>query len=958
MLYAAVPARIERENVDKHVTSMPMFLRLRTIILIKLFLGLAVIASATHNRAGEISIEQVGDCTESLTIKATVTTYTKASSRPADRDTLTICWGDGFCERIPRANGPGSPPQGEILENDTKYNIYVGFHTYPARGTYVISMTDPNRNGGILNVNPPNSDQVKFHIQTTYTFPNPQFQGCNDTPVLLQPPIDIGCVGQPFIHNPNAYDKDGDSLSYHLILPLTDVVDGEGVIVPNYLWPYEIGPGPDNQLTIDEITGDIVWDAPQRAGEYNLAMIIVEYRDGIPIDTIIRDMQILIEDCEDNLPPEITTSVDEICVVAGELLEIDVVATAPLIETNQKVRLTALGGPFEVPISPATFEPDNRNFQDDPVSKVFRWQTACEHISDQFYSVVLKAVDNDLGDTTGLATLKTIRIKVVGPPPKDVRAQPLPGQVEVTWELPYFCEDAADDYFRGFTVWRRLGSNQFPIDDCTPGLDGRGYEKLTQFPIMEIRDGRYYFLDENVERGRTYCYRILAEFAKTTPGGLYTYNRIESLPSNEACVQLSRDLPLITNADVLTTDPSEGTVRVCWSKPKPGDLDTLLNPGPYRYEVLRAAGITDNEMDFTPTGVSFTSETFAGANDTCFTDTQLNTEEIPYSYRINFYSNNNLLGSTNAASTIFLSVSPTDRANVLSWEEIVPWDNSSYVVFRLNDQMMFDSIATVFNPTYRDEGLVNGQEYCYKIRSIGSYGVEGLIDPIINHSQEACAAPIDNVAPCLPVDEDNPFLTVENVCSEMIDCTDEESLFNTLLWSNPAGQCPGAEDVAGYNVYYASTEGEDLTLVGTIDDPNETRFEHSSDFGLAGCYAVTAFDGNGNESEFSNIVCVDNCPNYRLPNTFTPNGDDFNDLFIPYPYCFIDRVAFKVFNRWGQLVFETEDPDLNWDGTNLQGEPVAEGVYYYSCQVFEKRVGGVLPQPELLSGWIELVRNE
>lgn len=193
-----------------------------------LILGLLLIlflpqSWATHNRAGEISVEQVGDCTSSLTVKATIVTYTKASSVRADRDSLTICWGDGNCDRVGRLNGPGNPPQGELLENDTKVNIYIAFHTFPARGTYAISMTDPNRNGGILNVNFPNSEQIKFHIQTTYTIPNPQFQGCNNTPILLQPPIDIGCVGETFTHNPNAYDADGDSLSYEFIVPKQEV---------------------------------------------------------------------------------------------------------------------------------------------------------------------------------------------------------------------------------------------------------------------------------------------------------------------------------------------------------------------------------------------------------------------------------------------------------------------------------------------------------------------------------------------------------------------------------------------------------------------------------------------------------------------------------------------------------------------------------------------------------------
>ncbi|MGA1048799.1 MAG: gliding motility-associated C-terminal domain-containing protein, partial [Minisyncoccia bacterium] len=88
---------------------------------------------------------------------------------------------------------------------------------------------------------------------------------------------------------------------------------------------------------------------------------------------------------------------------------------------------------------------------------------------------------------------------------------------------------------------------------------------------------------------------------------------------------------------------------------------------------------------------------------------------------------------------------------------------------------------------------------------------------------------------------------------------------------------------------------------------------------LAGCYAISAFDFNGNESLPSSKVCIDNCPNYQLPNTFTPNGDGQNDLFTPYPFCFIEEVNFTVYNRWGQMVFKTNDPQLNWDGKNMNG---------------------------------------
>ena len=78
--------------------------------------------------------------------------------------------------------------------------------------------------------------------------------------------------------------------------------------------------------------------------------------------------------------------------------------------------------------------------------------------------------------------------------------------------------------------------------------------------------------------------------------------------------------------------------------------------------------------------------------------------------------------------------------------------------------------------------------------------------------------------------------------------------------------------------------------------------------------------------------------------------------FIPFPYRFVESVNFQVFNKWGGLVFETNDPDLNWDGKNLNGRDLNEGVYYYSCRVFESRVSGVRQNPDILKGWIELIR--
>jgi gliding motility-associated-like protein len=898
--------------------------------------GLLIIgfsAEATHNRAGEISIEPIDECTLNR-VRATIRTYTKASSVAADRDSLLICWGDGICEMVARSNGGGF---GVLLPNDTKYNEYIAIHQYAGRSSYQISMTDPNRNGEILNVNFPNSETVAFHLQTNYTFPNCQFGGFNFTPTLEQPPIDIGCVGQRFEHNPNAFDPDGDSLSYELIVPLQDL----NTPVPNYLWPDQVGVSADNNYDLNEVTGDFIWDAPQTAGEYNIAMYIISWRNGSPIDTVLRDMQILIEDCDDNRPPTIE-SPDFICVVAGETVSFEVTGDDP--DQGQFVELTALGGPFVVDINPAQFNVDP-GYQPPPVKGTFVWNTSCEHISDQPYTIVFKAID-DYFDNFGLATLKTVRIKVVGPPPEDVQADPGSGEIKVNWEQPYVCEDAAEDYFYTFTVWRKDVSQEIIIDTCTPGLDGQGYT-LINANSREIEDGRYIYIDTDVERGRTYCYRILALFAKYSTIG-QPFNIVESLPSNEVCVQLSRDVPLITNVDVLETDVTNGEIEVKWAKPVEEDLDPQVNPPPYTYEILRADGITDT--GFQPIGISFTGNDLQEI-DTSFIDTGLDTRNQAYSYRIRFLvEGDRELGNSPHASSVFLSIASTDETNNLSWDFDVPWDNTDFIVFRQNAQLTFDSIAQVEDPFYSDQGLINGREYCYFIRASGDYGIDGIISPLINNSQIACGVPLDTIPPC------PPELTVSNICDQAVSCIEAE-LTNDLSWINPMFLCEETDDVVGYRVYYAPLEGSEFELIESIDFADDTTYTHRPDLGIAGCYAVTAVDTFFNESAFSNIICVDNCPIYELPNTFTPNGDGQNDLFVPYPYCFVERVDFRVFNRWGELVFQTSDADLNWNGNNKNNQPLPDGTYYYTCQVFEQRVSGVTPNPNLLSGFIELLRS-
>jgi gliding motility-associated-like protein len=211
---------------------------------------------------------------------------------------------------------------------------------------------------------------------------------------------------------------------------------------------------------------------------------------------------------------------------------------------------------------------------------------------------------------------------------------------------------------------------------------------------------------------------------------------------------------------------------------------------------------------------------------------------------------------------------------------------------------------------------------------------------LINYSQENCSSPVDTLAPC------PPNLIVESIC---------DSLYNRLAWNNPNFDC--SNDVIGYKIWFSSVLDGNMVLIDSVFPDDDTIYYHQPENTMAGCYAVSAIDSMRNESKKSVIVCVDECINYELPNVFSPNGDGINDYFRPYPYNIVERVEFKVFNRWGKLIFETTDPDINWNGKNMNTNKVMpSGVYWYVCNVYEKRLTGV--EPRYIVGFMHIFSDE
>jgi gliding motility-associated-like protein len=176
---------------------------------------------------------------------------------------------------------------------------------------------------------------------------------------------------------------------------------------------------------------------------------------------------------------------------------------------------------------------------------------------------------------------------------------------------------------------------------------------------------------------------------------------------------------------------------------------------------------------------------------------------------------------------------------------------------------------------------------------------------------------------------------------------------NKLVWTNPNHTC-GIDDVVKYYIYYASFRDSTLTLIDSLFGANDTTYTTDYSASIAGCYVIVAIDSVGNRSPLANEMCTDNCPEYELPNIFTPNGDNLNDLYIPVKNKFIKDVEFTLYNRWGQVIFETTDPALNWDGKSKQmKQPVSDGTYYYVCKVHELHYYGIKDKD--LKGFIQVL---
>ena len=871
----------------------------KILLLAAVFL-ITVPAFATHNRAGEIVYKHISGYKYKLIIYTYCYTLTDA-----DRDELELDCGDGTPKEVLKRTSKTFLDDGSNFNDNTKEfhtlickNVYVGEHTFSGPGAYTLYMEDPNRNEGVDNI--PNSVNVVFAIKTTLMIS--PLAGNNSSPVLLNAPIDKAGLNKVFVHNPGAFDPDGDSLSYKIARCLTH----DGVEIVGYSLP----PVTDS-IFVDPYSGDFVWDRPSKKGSFNVAMVIEEWRNGVKIGEVLRDIQVDVEDTDNHTP--IIDPIANHCVIADSTLEFTVTAHDP--DAPDLVELTASGGVFEMEINPAKFIV-TANWSKTPVGH-FYWHTHQSHVRRLPYEVLFRAVDDDI--KVPLTAYRKNKITVIAPEPEIISAQPSNNSIKLTWTR------GRNYNATGFKIYRRSRPDDFKSDVCETGVPAEWeYEliKVVSNPNDTV------FTDDNngilLPQGFCYCYRVTATFV----------DGAESKVSKPACVVLSRGTIALTQATVVSTSDTEGEIHLEWMTPTGIDFDVVKPP--YAYLIYPAHGIYD--------GIYTNPIQIDGIKDTTYTQSHIDTYSKGSIYKICFTNQDPETGrwvdhgTASMASSVFIKLECSNRAIKITHEADVPWQNDTFIIYRRDPgKADFDSIGYSTDGTYFDQNLTNDVEYFYKMKTIGYYSEEGLPTHIENWSQIASGIPLDTIPPCVKL----------NLIS---DC---DNAVNKLQWY-PDTVC--GLDISKYQIYYSETIDGELQMLAETE-PTVLEYEHHPTIGMAGCYVVTATDFAGNTGTTDQRTCIDNCEYYRLPNVFTPNGDGLNDVFHPYPYQFVDHIDMTITNRWGKVVYKTNDPDINWDGNDQQsGTKLPDGVYFYRCTVYEYRLTGL--EDRELEGFITIITDK
>lgn len=269
-------------------------------------------AMATHIAGGQIVYRNLGN----RTIEYTFIGY---------RDEEGVLFGNGLFDF-----GDGEffgDEDGEVfdweivsLENGIERWEFKLVHVYNGFASYLVSYAEDFRTANVVNTD--NSVTTSFYVDAQIVL-DPIFR--NSSPRPLFPPGFQAYTGHTFVSSFSMVDDDQDSLSYSLVVPR----QSQGLALPGYHFPAEAegdNSETNGNFSVDRLSGELTWDAPEVAGLYVFAVRVEEWRtlngSKFMIGYTVLDYLVQVED-ED--PPLIWVTPETSCQSSNESYESQVV---------------------------------------------------------------------------------------------------------------------------------------------------------------------------------------------------------------------------------------------------------------------------------------------------------------------------------------------------------------------------------------------------------------------------------------------------------------------------------------------------------------------------------------------------------------------------------------------------------------------------------------------------------
>lgn len=330
----------------------------------------------------------------------------------------------------------------------------------------------------------------------------------------------------------------------------------------------------------------------------------------------------------------------------------------------------------------------------------------------------------------------------------------------------------------------------------------------------------------------------------------------------------------------------------------------------------------------------------------------------------------------NIADTAYLSVIVYQDSIHAGFDVVQDFSCDSLIAGFTNTSDYFD--GTTFQWDFGDGSTSSEFETSHVYTTPGTYVVQLLItNPescnyqdtavfIIHYSLEANEGFEIDASGCLPLEAvfTSNFTSADSYYWDfgngetatgptVIYSFDSVGVYNvtlTVVWCGIADIETIPLVVEGFPVAYFSSEpaigllGAEYTFInqstgateydwyfgdgGYSSDVNPVyRFESTGSIEVC----LKATNASGCEDYYCRQIQIETTGVADLPTAFTPNGDGSNDVLFVRGFG-IKEMVLKIFNRWGELVFETTDQDYGWDGS-FRGKPQENEVYVYLLQV-------------------------